>query len=117
MKHFTYLTGVITEDNYVGKANHIAHHFSSGGYNLAIVEITNGGTVYIQKNDTIFSMSTEYRGKELERDYYSLEAALLDGMAFSTDFVDFASHHGPYDAPPTLDNLRIYLGKHFGLDK
>ena len=116
MKHFTYLTGVITEDNFAAKASYIAHHFNAGGYNLAIVDIKNGGTVYIQKNAITFSMSTEWRGKQLERDYHSLEAALFDGMAFSTDFVDFGSRHGLHDAQPNIDNLRTYLGKQFGLD-
>ena len=117
MKYFIYFTGVITEDNYVGKANSIAHHFSENGYNLAIVDITNGGTLYIQKNGATFSMSTEWRGKELERTYHSLEAALLDGMTFSIDFVDFGSHHEPYDSTPKTDNLRFCLGTQHDLEK
>lgn len=117
MKHFIYFTGVITEDNYVGIANDIAHHFIENGYNLAIVDIRNGGTVYVQKNDITFSMSTEWRGKELERNYYSPEAAILDGLVFSTDFVDFGSHHRPYDSPPKADKLRFRLGTHHDLEK
>lgn len=107
MKYFIYFTGVITKDNYVAKANHIAQHFTEGGYSLAIVDIMNGGTLYMRKNGVTISMSTEWRGNELERDYYSLEAALLDGMTFSADFVDFGSRHGPYDTPPKVDKLRF----------
>ena len=117
MKYFIYFTGVITEDDYVHKASLIAHHFIENGYNLAIVDITNGGTLYIQKNGITFSMSTEWRGKKLEGNYHSLEAAILDGLAFSTDLVDFGSHHGPYDSPPKADKSRFCLGTHYDLEK
>lgn len=116
MRHFTYLVGILTPAKKDTIVTNITNHFIEGGYDHATVNIKNGGQVYVRMEDGLFFMNTSWRGSLYENEYYSLEAALHDGLEFATDYADFSRNPGPYPSVDKVDKLRINLSEFFGLD-
>lgn len=116
MRHFTYLVGILTPAKKNNVVMNIARHFIDGKYNHATVNIKNGGQIYVRMEDGMFFMNTSWRGVMYENEYYSLEAALHDGLEFATDYAGYSRNSGPYPSVEKTDNLRINLSEFFGLD-
>lgn len=108
MLHFTYITGLLTRTNIRGKAFKIAQHFTEGGYRHANVVIKNGGELYIQHDGNLCKLEACWNGAMLERCYFSIEAALLDGLNFATDFQNFTNPE-PYSNSDKEHDKCAYL--------
>ena len=107
MLHFTYLTNLLTRTNIRNKAFKIAQHFTEGGYRHANVVIKNGGELYFQRDGNLCKLEAYWNGATLERHYFSIEAALLDGLNFATEFQNFTNPE-PYSNPDKEHDKRVY---------
>lgn len=116
MRHFTYLVGILTPTKKNDIVMNITRHFIEGRYDHATVNIKNGGQVYVRMEDRMFFMNTSWRGSLYENEYYSLEAALHDGLEFSIDYADYSRNPQPYPTVDKVDKLSINLKEFFGLD-
>ena len=81
MHFFHYLVTAINEDNKGTIVKHIADHIRKNNVREVLVDIRYGGQVRLYTDR--MELSTEWRGVWLERQYYTIEAALHDGIEFA----------------------------------
>lgn len=80
MHFFKYLITSINEENKGRIVQHIADHVRIHNVREVLVDIRYGGQVRIYTDR--MEMSTEWRGAWLDNQYFTLEAALHDGIEF-----------------------------------
>ena len=81
MKHFTYLITHLNENNIGETVKHIAGHARENAVYMIEVDIEHGGRVLI--NTDWMEMTAQWRCTEFSREYFTLEAALHDGVEFA----------------------------------
>ena len=113
MKMFTYVVKLITRENISKHVENISKHAIEGDITHIVVDIRNGGTLYIGKGIKTYDLDTEWRGKTLKGSYETLEACLWDGFSFATDFN--TREGGVYETPLAPDSLRVVLSDFFGV--
>lgn len=81
MYYFKYIITSINNSNKSNIIKNIVEHARKNKVQIIEVDIKRGGQFFIYI-DRMY-LECEWRGAYLRRDYYILEAALYDGIAFS----------------------------------
>ena len=81
MNFHTYIITSINEDNKGERIDIIARHVRKNNIRELLVDLRQGGCVRIYVDHMV--LNTEWRGARLDRQYYTLEAALHDGIEFA----------------------------------
>ena len=84
MNFYTYIITSINEDNKGERVENIARHARKNNIRELVVDLHHGGGVHIYVDHMM--LNTEWRGARLDRQYYTLEAALHDGIEFARGY-------------------------------